>query len=176
MPAFTAVGVALGAAQSTAFIAGASAIGTGISVAGQVIQSQESAKAEGIRKRQMLQEAARKQREIFRQSQLARATALSNSAQQGSLDSSVFGGAVGQIVTQTGQQTQALAENTANSSALFDANAQQAFGQSIASTGKGLSSLASTIVSVQPEINKLGKTIVPGLWDTITKNSEGVTL
>lgn len=172
MPALTAISAALASTAGTALATGATLVGTAASVAGQVISSNASAEAESIRKKQMLQEQARRQREIFRQSQLARATALSNAGQSGTLDSSGIQGAIGQIVTQTGQQTTALTENTENSVGIFNANADAAFGQGLASTGKGLSNLGSTIISLQPQMEKIGQ---QGLFGTPTNSLYSTT-
>ncbi len=144
-------------------------------VAGAVGSAQAasaSREAESIRKRQMMQESARRQREIYRQSMQARAQAVSNSTLSGvGLDSSAFGGAVGQIAGDVGRQSVALSENTQNSLDLFSANADQAQGETLSSFGRAASNLGQSIVSLKPEFQRIGETLYnnprnPGSWQT----------
>ena len=170
MPVLTALATAFSTISlSTAVSAATSAAAIGASVYGSQKQSQaskqiaaESARAEEIRRRQMLQEQARRQREIFRQSQLARATAVSNAANQGALEGSGLQGGLGQIAAETGQQTVALSENTDNSSQLFDANANIARFQGQQAEGRAISNLGTTITSVRPELDRIGTQLFDG--------------
>ena len=89
-------------------------------------QAHFSKKAESAREQQMLLESNRQKRQAFRESLLARATALSVGVNQGAQHGSGVAGGMAQA-TATGLQTQ----NTSNSAAhlgsqIFDANRKYA--------------------------------------------------
>lgn len=145
------IGVEVATLSTAATIAGAA-----VNVAGTIEQNQGEKKAEALRKQQLALETARKQREIFRQQQLARANVASNAANMGVGDTSAVEGAMAQIDFQAGSQQLALAENTDIGMSLFDANAQSANGRMMRQMGQDFSSLGKSLVSVQKEIAQIG--------------------
>lgn len=89
-------------------------------------QAHFSKKAESAREQQMLLESNRQKRQAFRESLLARATALSVGVAQGAQHGSAVQGGMAQA-TATGRQTQQTSNAAANlGSQVFQANRQYA--------------------------------------------------
>lgn len=156
------------AALTTALLA----IGTAVSVGGAFVQQQGQEKAikaqesqDKIRQQQMEFDAARRRREIMRQTTLARATALSTTTNQGAANPGGSGlpGAQAQQSNwgYSGVQGVNVAESQGN--AMFarqaDANAgyrTAAMGGTIGSIGGGISSLGGAIQSSSSTFNQVG--------------------
>ncbi len=84
--------------------------------------SAASVKAEEARAEQAKLESARRRREIIRQGQLQRSTALANASNSGAQFSSGLAGAIGQVTGGTGANLVANAENTAIGQSIFASN------------------------------------------------------
>ena len=154
-------GAAGGAASGLGAVAGA--IGTAATIGGTILQASGARaaadaqkKQEQLREAQMNMDSMRQRRSIIRQSQVARATAVSNAGSQGVLDSSGLAGGQAQISGQTGQNLQGSFAGQRIGAQMFDANAQEAAGRTTASTGAGLSSFGGALVKNQDQIGKLG--------------------
>lgn len=157
-------GLAASTIQTGATVAGV-ALGAGglaASVYGQKQASEGSKKAEGLRKQQMELNHMREQRQIFRQAQNARAVAASNAAQGGTMQSSGLAGGYGQIAGAAGAGITASNENLDIGRGLFDANAQKAEGQGIAAIGSATSAFGKDLISVGPELGRIGSTYMGG--------------
>jgi len=125
--------------------------------------SAASRRAEDARKRQMLLEAQRKQRDIFRQGLQARAKARANIQNAtGNLEGTAYQGALGQVAGEEGRQSVALAENVAIGREIFDANAAQASAQSSAAFGSAVSSFGQMLFQNSEKIGRIGSTIATG--------------
>lgn len=156
MPGFSAIAMALGAVTSVA--------GTVISMSAQSRMSQEqeaaSKRAENARQQQSQLDASRRRREAVRSSMLARATALSTGANQGAQFGSGVEGGMAQA-TATGFQNQStVTQAEILGGRVFSANRDYASatarGQQGQAFGSGLSSLGNTLMSVSPQIGRLG--------------------
>lgn len=121
--------------------------GTAVNVAGQRKAVAGQKKAEAARHKQMQLDAQRKQRDLFRQAQQARALALSNATSQGAGEGTGLQGGFGQIAGSLGRQSTALNENLTIGKTIFDANYQTFEGQSMSATGKGLQDFGSSLVN-----------------------------
>lgn len=170
MPAFTAATIALLT----------SVVGTATAVAGGIAQNNAqqdataaSKRAEDIRRQQMELENTRRQREILRKSQAARAQAIATASTRGALQSDVVPGAIGQIETNTGQALVAQAENTALSRGIFDANAEYIQAKSDAATYSAVSDFGKTLFNNSQKIGALGDTLFNSQSDWITTTKLG---
>ncbi len=154
---------AAGAASTGAVAGGAGGIGTALGIAGTGFQvmgqfkAQAAAKrAEALREQQMKLDATRQRRQIIREGIVARANAVSNATNQGAQGGSGLQGGIAQITSRANQGLVGVAQNEAIGSAMFDANADIASGQTLSSIGSGLSSLGGAFVDNQQTIGKLG--------------------
>lgn len=138
-----------------------------------------SQRAEALRAEQMRLEGIRKQRELIRQTQVARATALSRSVNQGAgasetaASSSLFG-AFGQIQGAYGRASNAEFQNQTIGAGIFQANADLAAAQGSIATYEGLGKLGTTLTMQSDTIGKIGGSLFPsssGNWST-TVNDE----
>lgn len=136
-----------------------SAIGTGVSVYGQIKGVQAAKDAEAQRKKQMNLDAMRQRREIIRNQNLARATAISTGANTGAFYGSALPGAEGQIAGRAGNQITGSSQNQEIGNNIFAAN-RRAFDASIISDfGAGMSSLGNGLISnagTFERVNKVG--------------------
>ena len=134
------------------------AVGTVAAVAGSAVSANASMQAEAARKRQMGLESARQRREIIRQSLRARAASLTAGTASGANVQGASGlpGALGSITGRTASNINAVDQAETIGATIFKANEQQAWGQTLASFGNGLSSLGSQVGSVRPEMDRIG--------------------
>lgn len=130
--------------------------GTIAQVSGQRRAAKAAEQAETLREAQMNLENTRQQRQIRRQAIIAAATATSNAATQGAMDSSAVGGAIGQIQGQAGSAAVASNQNTAIGSSMFDVNRRIASANSQASFGAGISSLGGALVQNSETLGRIG--------------------
>lgn len=158
-------------------------IGVAASIAGTVVAYQGAQKqakaqkqalshqmrAEELRKRQMELDSTRKQRQIIRESQQARAKALAVATAQGSADSTGIQGAYGQISGQSGVNALGVQQNTEIGAGIFEqnrlttmANIRGAAGASTMAMGQGLSSLGGSLVNNAGAIGRIGSFMTGG--------------
>lgn len=140
----------------TALAIAASVAGTLATVAGTVVSAQAQTKAERLRKRQADLEVMRRQREIIRQGQLARAQATATAVSQGAEGGSGLQGGLAGISGAVGRQALSLNQNKEIGDDMFKANAQNARGQSIANLGGGLSSFGQGILNNYGTFQRIG--------------------
>lgn len=150
MAAFTLAGIA------GAIGAAATAAGTVMSFAGQNKADKASKRAEKLRENQMNIESQRSRRQIIRQALVARSDALSNATAQGAAQGSGLAGGIAQIGGDAGRNITDVNQNQALGTSMFAANRQIAAGQTMASTGNGISSLGGTLIKNQDAIGRLG--------------------
>ena len=150
--------------------AGAAVAGTGIAAyatiqSGNAQRKQMKAQeqAEAARRQQMNLDAIRRRREMIRQAQVARATALSTAENQGASEGSGIEGALGQISGQTGSNILGSSQNQELGNRIFDANAlastyaqQASNANSMAAFGGQLQSLGGTLVKNEGIFQKFG--------------------
>lgn len=105
----------------------------------QAAVSAENRKIEGYRKEQANFDRIRAERNIIRQTQIARATAVSNAANSGASFSSGLQGGLGQIAGEGSAALTSLNENFQLGQKVFDANAR------IAAYGGQINTLQSRI-------------------------------
>ncbi len=129
------------------------ALGTGVQVVGQFKAQAAAKRAEALREQQMKLDATR---QIIREGIVARANAVSNATNQGAQGGSGLQGGIAQITSRANQGLVGVAQNEAIGSAMFDANADIASGQTLSSIGSGIGSLGSALVDNQQTIGKLG--------------------
>jgi hypothetical protein len=174
MPVFSTIIGALGVSASTASTVGAvaSAVGTGVSVAGSFQQAAGTRKAqraqeraEVYRQKQMEQDAIRQRMELIRQAQIQRAQSLATGVAQGAASegSSAMPGAEGSISGQAGRGIQAVNSNVAFGNLIFDENRRAAQGNrmaaqggTLAAAGQGLTSLGNSFVTNAERIGRIG--------------------
>lgn len=142
----------------------AGAAGTALQVAGSRKAQKGAQRAEKLREAQMNLETTRSNRQIIRQANLARATALSNATSQGAQLGSGLAGGLSQISGQSGTSILANNQNQQLGVGMFDANRQISAGNSLAATGSGISSLGSGLVQNSETIARIGNyfTRTPG--------------
>lgn len=138
------------------------AIGTGVQVVGAQKQVEAQKKAERERKRAMELDARRKNLEILRNQQKARALALTAANAQGASFGSTLEGAYGQISGQTNTNAAGVFQNLEIGRNIFDANMDLASAQGISSLGQGFSSLGSSLFSTSQAFGRLGTLTQPG--------------
>jgi chromosome segregation ATPase len=100
---------------------------------------------EQIRMEQAKQDANRSKRQILRESQVARSTALSRATNQGAAGSTALQGAYGQITGQTSDLLNTLNQN---------ANA----GQAVFAENQNIFDLQSKLAAAQGQINRINST------------------
>ena len=123
--------------------------------------TQADIRAENAREKQMELENKRKQRDILRNAQVARANALAKTSSQGAAadGSSALPGVYGQIQTSAGQQILAQAENTQIGRELFAAARDKAKAQGQAATYQAISGLGQSISGNSQSIAQVGSTL-----------------
>ena len=123
--------------------------------------SQAEIRAENARQKQMELENKRKQRDILRNAQVARANALSKTSSSGaSADgSSALPGVYGQIATDAGQQILATAENTQIGREIFAANRDASKARGQAATYGAIAELGSQITGSSRSIAQIGTSL-----------------
>lgn len=174
MAVFSAILGAVGASAAAASTVGSvvSAVGTAVGVAGSFQQAAGQRKAQNAQKRaefarekQMELDSRRKQLELIRQQQIARATAVANitSSGAGGEGASALGGAEGTISGQFGRGIQGEQTNTAFGRTLFQANRDVATGNAMAAQGgtvqnlgQGLTSLGGAFIKNAEAIGRVG--------------------
>lgn len=124
---------------------------------------------ERIRRQAMELDARRKQVEILRQTQRARALSYATATAQGANTSSGVGGAIGQISGQGNWNALGVSQNLGLGEQMFGTNmalSQAKMGyanaQSEGATGAGLSSLGGSIVQSASAIGNLGGNMKAG--------------
>lgn len=139
------------AALTAATIIGA--VGLATSVAGGVVsymgqqkQARASARAEKLRKQQMVLESARKRREQIRQMLISQGLIANNAANSGVGQSSsgVLGGSAA-VASNTAYNNVGVDQGVSIGSGIFDANAQFASAGSTVALGQGFSDLGSQL-------------------------------
>jgi hypothetical protein len=159
------------------------AIGVAASIAGTIVAYQGAQKqakaqkqalahqmrAEELRKRQMEIDSTRKQRQMIRESQQARAKALAVSTAQGSADSTGLQGAYGQISGQSGVNVLGVRQNEEIGAGIFEqnrlttmANMRAASAGGMVATGQGLSSFGGALVNNAGTLGKIGSFMTGG--------------
>lgn len=118
---------------------------------------------EAQRQKAMELDARRKQIEMVRQAQRARALALTTASAQGAQDGSVLAGAYGSIQGQTGFNLEGVQQNLAIGESIFGLNqqiAQQKMKMADVgaekATSQGISSLGGALIQNLPGIKGLG--------------------
>lgn len=144
--------------------AGASFAGASQKAAAQKQQIMLEQKAEEQRRLYMEDDARRKEMEIVRNQQRARAIALTNSTSQGASFGSGLQGGYGQIAGQSGVNMLGVNQNLEIGRNLFGINSQisqqkilQGQGASEMATGQGLSALGSSLWSTQAPLGQFFK-------------------
>lgn len=148
-------------AVTTIFGAAQSYQGTQKTVAAEQDASAASRRAEEARAQQSALEFARKNREIIRQSLIARANASSSAANQGANYGS---GIQGAFAAFGGQEAAAVNTNQRAfdiGQDIFAANADYASAQGRAAEGRGMSSLGGALMASSTQIGKIGSLFVP---------------
>lgn len=172
MAIFSSIIGAIGASTAAAIGTAATVAGTAAGVYGQVRQAQGQRRAqqaqraaEVVRQNQMENDTRRRQLEMIRQQQIARATALTNTTASGASGEggSAMGGAEGSISGQFGRGVQAESYQAGIGRSLFGWNEQvrrgnqtAADGGTIASMGQGLVSLGGAFVNNAERIGRIG--------------------
>lgn len=128
---------------------------------GAKAQSEASQRAEAARKQQMNLETDRKQREILRQSQLARSIALTRGTEQGANEAggSAIPGAYGQISGQETQNRTGVFQAVDIGNSIFQANREFAQAQELSAFGSGLSKLGGALYSNATDISNIGSSL-----------------
>ena len=163
MPAFTSIAIAASVA--------ATAVGTGMQMMGahdaanaqkDIIAGERAAEAQ--RQKAMELDARRRQLEIVRQSQRARAMALSSANAQGAAFGSGLQGGYGQISGQSGTNLLGVQQNLEIGRNIFGINAgisnakmNMADAQSFSAMGQGISSLGGAVLKNFGAINSLAQ-------------------
>lgn len=130
--------------------------GTVVQYAGAQKAQKGQERAEKLREAQMNLENQRQQRQVIRQSTIARAQALSNASNQGAQDGSGLQGGYGQIQGQAGGAFVANNQNQQLGAGMFAANRQISAGQTMSSIGSGISSLGGGLVSGSDTLGRIG--------------------
>jgi len=123
--------------------------------------SQAEIRAENAREKQMELENKRKQRDILRNAQVVRANSLSKVSGSGAdtKGSSAWGGVVGQVNTDAGQQILASAQNTMIGREIFQANREASFYRGEAATAGAIADTGSQIANSAVSIAKIGTSL-----------------
>lgn len=144
--------------STAALIIGAASavVGTGVSIAGSIQETNARKKAENARQRQASLEATRQRREIIRNQVVARAQALSTAASQGGQFGSGLQGGYGQIAGQAGNQTLAVNQSEALGNQVFAANRDLYSASVISDFGSGLQSLGGLAINSAGTFRAIG--------------------
>jgi len=133
--------------------------GTGYSAYKGNMAAKQSQKAEALRQQQMNLDSQMKQREIFRKTQLAQATARQRATQSGSQFGSGLQGGLAEIAQRGGEDTNYNFQSTNIGNSIFAANAAQTGFKSQAETGQGFASLGLNLLQSLPTLNRIGTEI-----------------
>lgn len=143
------------------------AVGLGLSAFGTVKSreankrvSEESQRAEALRKQAADLENQRQIRETIRKAQAARASAIATAAVSGTLDSSVTDGAIGQITGQAGASLVAQAENANLQGQIFDSNARISEARGDAAEAGAYTDFGRNLFNNAAAIGKIGNTVL----------------
>lgn len=151
------------AAISTAILTAASLAATGIgtymSMSGAQQQAEIAQKLEAQRRRAMELDARRRQLEMMRQMQRARALALVTHTAQGAQFGSTLEGAYGQISGQTMFNQQGVLQNLEIGRNMFGLNAEMAAAQGMSSMGSGFTSLGGSLMNAIGPVGRLAQGI-----------------
>lgn len=134
-----------------------SAVGTGLSIYGQIQQANAMKDAEAQRQKQMNLDAARQRRQMIRESLWARAQAISTATNQNAAYGSGIPGAYGQISGRTGNQLVASSQNQEIGNNIFAANRRAYDASIISDFGSGLSSLGGMFMQDSGTISRVGR-------------------
>lgn len=174
MAIFTALTAALGGTAAAGATAGAAGAASGISgaagaigaltgIAGTAMQYAGSQKAqegqeraEKLREAQMTIESTRQKRQIIRQALVARSDALTAATSQGAAQGSGLQGGLAQIGGQANTNLTGVNQSQQLGQEMFAANRTISRGQTMQSTGSGLSSLGGALVKNQETIGRVG--------------------
>ena len=126
---------------------GLSAVGTGVSIAGQYQARQAQEDAERARKAQMDFDAARKQMAILRNMQQTQALGLANATSQGAQYGSGYEGGQAEISGNAGFNYMGVSGAQQFGSQIFDANMRASEWGSVAMLGQGAASLGSSLTN-----------------------------
>jgi mannitol-specific phosphotransferase system IIBC component len=145
-------------------------IGLALGAAGAATQylgnrrvAKASKQQERVRQKQMNLDIARKRREAIRKMLVARATGVSNAANQGaSLSDSAVQGGISQAVQSANISSSELSQNADLGGQMFSANALEASGRGLSSFGGALSSWGSGLIQNSTQISRVGAGF--GLW------------
>lgn len=160
-------------------------IGIGLSLAGTVIgasaqakmiaeQTQASKKAENSREQQMQLDASHRRRQAVREAIVSRAMGLTVGTAQGAGQGSGVAGAMGNAVSQGGENAQMATSAEIIGGRIFQANrdyfdATQK-GQAGMAMGQGLQSLGGMLVNNAGAINQIGQTYFGGGGSGLKRN------
>ncbi len=135
----------------------------------QAIEAQK--KAEAQRQAAMELDARRRQLEVLRNQQRARALALATTTNQGAAQGSGLGGAYGQISGQGTSNMLGISQNLEIGRNIFAANADlsnaregMAGAQTIGYIGAGMSSLGKDLFQATPSLGRIGQGFGPGAF------------
>jgi len=121
--------------------------------------AKQSRKAENLRQQQMNLDSQMKQREIFRKTQLAQATARQRATQSGSQFGSGLQGGLAEIAQRSGEDTNYNFQSTNIGNDIFAANQKQTMFKSNAEAGAGVAAFGMNLLQSLPTLNRIGTEI-----------------
>lgn len=113
-------------------------------------------KAEKAREAAMNLDAKRRQRQVIREAQLARSTALANATNQGAQESSGLAGGQAQITSQQNDSILGIQQNQELGTEIFRANKQQQKGLTQQSIGSAFQSVGGALMQNRGSIERVG--------------------
>jgi hypothetical protein len=113
-------------------------------------------KAEQARQSSATLDARRRRRQIIREQQVARATALSNATNQGAGEGSGLQGGYGSISGQANTAISGINQQETLGNAVFAANRQTSQGRTTASLGGAFQTVGGTILQNRQAISQVG--------------------
>lgn len=121
-------------------------------------QSQAEQRAESLRQQQMQLESIRRERDIMRQAQAARAQSISQAVNDGvsATGSSILPGLQGQIASQESRSVTATEENLAIGNATFAANADASRARADKAEGAAWTDFGKTLFQSSDKISNIG--------------------
>jgi hypothetical protein len=134
-----------------------SAVGTVASVIGGMGEANAMKKAEDLREKQMNLDTLRQNRQIVRNSIMARSQATATAAAQGGGYGSALPGAYGTIAGQTNSQLEASDQNNEIGRGIFAANRSYYNSSMISDFGAGMSSLGGMFMNQAGQIERVGQ-------------------
>ncbi len=158
--ALTAIGTAATASAISAPLLGAGLVASAVGAGGQMYYTRQasaaSRRAERARQEQMRLESMRRQREIIRQSQVANATSLARTVNQGSgVFSSALAGAYGQTQGALGRASNTEYQNLGIGERIFQANMDQSVAQGWASTFNGIGQFGQQMMNTAKGVGQM---------------------